>query len=458
MRWLAVLGVLLVSGISGVGAPLTLLEVLETTERSHPLLLAAISKRAAAAGIALGTRGAFDTKLKVETGSNQFGYYKTRTGSGVLHQPLRELGGEVFGGYKRGLGNFEPWKEYGLTLSEGEWSGGIKLPILRNRAIDERRADLQFASLAVELADTSIQTQRLVLMRAAATTYWKWVAAGAKLQIARDLLSLAEDRREQVEQLVRAGQVAEIEIAENERAVLRRRSATLTAERELQAARFDLSLYLRDAEGKPQQASEDRLPEFPEPRSVAAERVEQDLRTAMDRHPKIAGVLVTLDQNGVALELARNRLLPRVDVTAKFGRDSGVGPYSKRGNELIAGITIESPFQRRKARGEVAVQNAEQERLLYELMYLRDSVAVEIRDAAGALSLALQRLVLARAEYDLAMRLAEAEVERFRFGDSTLFVVNQREVAAAAARYESVNALADCHVATTIYRASTATL
>ncbi len=441
-----------------LGAPLTLEEVLDSTERSHPLLLAEIAKRSAAAGKAVGARGAFDTKLAVEAGSNQLGYYKTRAGSGEVYQPLRALGGEVFGKYKRGLGNFEPWKESGLTLSQGEWSGGVRLPLVRDRVIDERRADLQIANLMVDLADTSVQGQRLVLLGHAAATYWKWVSAGRKLVIARDLLSLAEDRRQQVEDLVAAGQVAEIEVAENERAVLRRRSSTLSAERELLAARLGLSLYLRDTAGDPQQAGEDRLPEFPEPVAVTDEQLERDLRAALDRHPEIAGALVELTQNGVALQLSRNRLLPSVNLTAQVGRDSGTGPYRKRGNELIAGISIESPFQRRKARGEIAAQNAQQEQLLYKLMYVRNEVEMGIRDAAGALALGLRRLEVARAEYDVAVRLAEAEMERFQFGDSTLFVVNQREVAAASARYEAVNALTDCHVATALYRASSATL
>lgn len=81
-----------------------------------------------------------------------------------------------------------------------------------------------------------------------------------------------------------------------------------------------------------------------------------------------------------------------------------------------------------------------------------------MRDAASALDLALQRLELARAEYDLARRLASAELERFELGDSTLFIVNQREMAAAAAQFAVVNALTDCHKATAAYRAATAVL
>ncbi|MDE0105765.1 MAG: hypothetical protein OXN89_25580 [Bryobacterales bacterium] len=111
---------------------------------------------------------------------------------------------------------------------------------------------------------------------------------GRKLGIAADLLALAEDRGEG---MVDAGQIAETKIVETERAVLLRRSAAVSAERDLQAARLDLSLVLRDTTGSIVQAGRTRLPEFPDPEKLQASAVEQGLRTALQRRPEIAGVL-----------------------------------------------------------------------------------------------------------------------------------------------------------------------
>ena len=454
-----ILGVaLLLAAVGASGAPLLLEEVLQSTVEHHPMLLAQISQRSMAEGKALGAQGAFDTKLTADSATNSFGYYKTRTAGGGVSQPLRGVGGELFGKYERGLGNFEPWNQGLLTLSKGEWSGGIEIPLLRNRTIDRHRTELALARLGVDLADASIVEQRLVLLEMAASKYWEWVSAGRKLSIAQDLLALAEDRTQQVQDLVDAGQVAEIEIAENERAVLQRRSATASAERDLQAARLDLSLYLRGPDGRIVQVDRSRLPDFPEPARVGPEQVESDLLGAMQRRPEIAGLMVELQQNGTVMQQARNELRPELAFTAQFGRDSGTGSITKRGSELIAGITLTSPFQRRKARGEVAIQAAKLEQLMHKLQYVRDKVVVEVRDAVSALELSLRRLELARAEYDVARRLATAEMERFELGDSTLFIVNQREMVAAYAQFVAVAALTDCHVATAAYRAATASL
>ena len=161
-------------------SPLRLDEVLRSVESSYPLLLAAIQERAAAEGKELSTQGAFDTGLSVESAMNQLGFYKNRTNGIGIEQPLRNWGGEIFGGYSRGQGNFGPWEEDLLTLSGGEFSGGARLPLFRNREIDERRTDLLLARLSIELAGASIERQRLKFFETAAKFYWDWVAAGQK--------------------------------------------------------------------------------------------------------------------------------------------------------------------------------------------------------------------------------------------------------------------------------------
>lgn len=55
----------------------------------------------------------------------------------------------------------------------------------------------------------------------------------------------------------------------------------------------------------------------------------------------------------------------------------------RTGGGLIAGIALEPLLQRRNVSGELAVQNAEQERFLYKFRYVHDTVGSEVRDAAS---------------------------------------------------------------------------
>jgi len=435
--------------------PLMLEEVLESVVSQYPVLLAAIQERAMAEGKALGAQGAFDTKLSAKSEMNQFGFYKNRTNGAEVSQPLRNLGGEVFGGYKRGQGNFGPWEEDLLSLSGGEWSGGIRLPLFRNREIDERRTDLLIAELSITLANASIEKQRLKLFETAAKFYWEWASAGLKLQVAEALLQIAEERIQQVEEFVDAGQVAAIEVVDNRRAIFQRRSAVVSAERALQNAAFELSLFYRGDDGQPRIAPRERLPQLPEPALLTPERIEADLMRALDIRPEILGTEVEQQQSDAALKLAQNQMKPEIDVSAQYGRDNGTGSITKRGSEFIAGLTLKTPFQRRKAKGEMAIQEAKLAQLDQKLRFARDRVSVEVRDAVSALEAAFQRLELTRLEAEAARQLAEAERERFELGDSTLFVVNLRELSAADARLKVITSLAEYHKAMAVYRAAT---
>lgn len=446
-----------VSALPTAAATLSLGEVLRSAEASYPLLLATMQERAMAEGKALSAEGAFDTKLSAKSQSNQFGYYRNRVNGAEVSQPLRDWGGEVFGGYKRGQGNFGPWEQDLLTLSRGEWSAGVRLPLFRDRQTDERRTELLLAKLSIDLADASIEKRRLKLLEAASKSYWDWVAAGRQLLIAEDLLRIAQERNEQLQESVEAGAIAAIEVVDNQRAVLERRSAIVAAERDLRTAQLELSLFYRDGSGQPRVAGRELMPEFPDPERISENAREDDLERALTRRPEITGTLVEVEQVNAGLRLARNRLLPDVDVTARYGRDSGVGSVTKRGDEFIAELAIQTPFQRRKAKGEAAVHEAKLVKLDQELRFARNRIQVEVRSALAMIDAAFERLDLARGEMDLARQLADAERERFDLGDSTLFIVNLRELTAAGARLKVVSALADCHKAIAVYRTAAAT-
>ena len=289
-------------------------------------------------------------------------------------------------------------------------------------------------------------------MEAASKSYWDWVSAGHKLSIAEDLLRIAEERNDQIQESADAGEIAAIEVVDNQRAVLERRSAVVAAARDFQAAQLELSLFYRDGGGQPKVAERERVPDFPAPEMIPVDRRETDLAQALTRRPEAASTLVEMQQARAGLRLANNGLLPEVDVTARYGRDDGTGSITKRGDEFVAELTIKTPFQRRKAKGQAAIGQAKLEQFDQELRFVRDLIQVEVRSALATLDAAFERLELAQAEMTLARQLADAERERFGLGDSTLFIVNLRELAAAGARLKVVSATADCHKSIAVYR------
>lgn len=151
-----------------------------------------------------------------------------------------------------GRGAFPAYDGKADTKGTAEFSAGLSLPLLRGRAIDERRAARETTALGVERAEGSLDQARLAAFRAALGHYWDWVAAARQQRVARALLDSADARDVQLADAVALGQIAPIERLDNRRAILQRRSALVAAERLLEQRAIDLSLYLRDAQGQPQ--------------------------------------------------------------------------------------------------------------------------------------------------------------------------------------------------------------
>jgi hypothetical protein len=119
---------------------LTLDEVLDSVNRSYPLLTAAQKDVERAEADLLSNRGHFDPVLKANTQNSFLGYYRNSYFDLTLEQPTPVWGTKIYGGWRTGQGNFPLYEGKLATFTGGEIRGGIEVPLLRNGEIDERRA------------------------------------------------------------------------------------------------------------------------------------------------------------------------------------------------------------------------------------------------------------------------------------------------------------------------------
>ena len=110
----------------------------------YPEIEVAIGEIEAAEGKIISSWGQFDTAFAAFSMSQPLGFYQNyRNGAGIT-KPLYN-GGEVYGTYRIGRGNFEPWYGERATDEGGEFKAGFSLPLLKDRAIDLRRAGVRSA-------------------------------------------------------------------------------------------------------------------------------------------------------------------------------------------------------------------------------------------------------------------------------------------------------------------------
>lgn len=438
-------------------AKLSLEDVIHSVYRSYPKLEAALSDRGIAAGDQLAARGAFDLKLKGETRNQPLGFYETYRHAIGAVQPTMN-GGQVFGGYRIGRGVFEPWYKERQTNEGGELKAGAELPFARNRRIDERRAELRRTAYGRQLVDAEIQAQLIDFVQSASYAWWAWVSAGRNYRIAERVLSLAEDRTGRIRRQVEEQLVDPPVLTDNQRLVAERKAKLAESSRKLQQTAIKLSLYLRDAEGQPVVPGPELLPDFPELLAATELDLAPAIERALQQRPELVAFNLKRQQLQVDRDEAANGLLPAIDGYMTGSQDMGEPTSKKRDKsefELEAGLLLDVPLQRRKARGKLMAVQAKLAQLAAKQRLMRDAITADVQSAYAALRAAVDQVEQAHEAVELAEELARRERRNFELGASDLLKVTLREQYAAESAQKEVEArlvfflaLADLRAAT----------
>lgn len=425
---------------------LSLGEVLSSADALFPSLTAARADVEAAEGDVLAADGAFDPLWKTSaTGVPMSGYPQVRVDS-VIEAPTPLWGARFFGGYRYGAGKFQTYYGGRETWTGGELRAGAAVPLLRNGPIDRRRANQARAELGRELAGLSVEQQRLELARLATVRYWEWVAAGRRREIARSLLKIAAERDKQLQSRAGVGDVARFDQQDNLRALVQREALVVSTQRSLDQASFELSLYLRDEEGNPVMPAETQLPPaLGEPAPLEPPSPSEVLQ----RRPDYQRLLNQKKQAEVELRLAKNQLLPALDVAGVVSQDLGVSPRPEADllgrTEVEVSALLEVPLLYRAPIGRMRSAEAALAKVNALLRLAGDRVSVDLRDAKNAMDAAAQRIEWARQEVEVSLKLEKGERTRFDLGDSTQLFVNMREQTTVEARLREVDAVLDAH-------------
>ena len=432
-------------------------DVLRSAAASFPGITASKQDVSSAAADTLSANGGFDINWRTRASGFGEGYYLNRRLDTVIEKPTSVWGTSFFAGYRLGAGEFPVYDGKLDTQSGGEIRAGIELPLLRNGPVDRRRANLWRAEAGEKAAKYSLDTQVIDVTRTASQRYWDWLAAEHKLRITEDLLGYALDRDEQIKKRATHGDIPRIEMDENARAILQRRSQAVSARRSRDQMALELSLYLRDSNGRPRLPTPEEAPEHFPP-AILPPQVKDTLETltgqAQKSRPDVVRIAVLQEQNDVEFRWARNQVLPRLDALVTVSKDLGRPEKTMQPTELEGALVLEIPLQIRTASGRMDAANANRLKLEAQERLAKDRVANEVRDAIIAMRAAHERVALTAQEVAVALKLQKAELIRFRNGDSSLLFVNIREQATADARLKEVEALQDHFKALASYHAA----
>ena len=415
--------------------PLTLAEVLLSVLANYPLLQAVERERGVAAGRMTTAMGAFDTNVNMAGNSLSPGTYENYRSDFGLSQQFMTGGISAFGGFRSGFGDFPTYNLAQKTADAGEFRAGLNLPLARNREIDRARATRAQAQLDMALAEPAIERSRLDYMRSAARAYWAWMGSGERYGAGERLVDLALERDKQIELKVQGGVIANIERIDNQQNIALRNGIVIQADRAVQQAAIDLSLYHRDPSGRPLLAGRARMRPVPMPVKPTVELYQQSLARALGSRPEFQRLALQKEKLVVERQLAANQTLPGIDGQLLGNQDAGYGKSPLSGPNgldrqvLQASLVFQMPAQRRDARGKLQTLDSQLMQLDRQMAYAHDQVQAEVQDAFSMLERAYEFHRQALKREELAALVAGAEREQLRLGRSDILRVTLREQA-----------------------------
>lgn len=408
--------------------PLSLKELLTQVDSFYPQILAARLEINKAQGNYLSAQGRFDPQLNLYTNSTPIGGYINNYGDSELIVPTLYNGLTVFGGYRNGNGDWPIYYQNFLTNSYGEYRTGLNFPLLRDRIIDEPRSDLITRRERIEMNKQELADTKIKIYHEAIYAYWRWVQAGRQMEVFKKLLDLAKQRQKAIEQQANEGEIARILVSENLQQIMQRRQLINQGKMNILQAGVDLSLYYRDDCGNP------KIPQIEQlPRAIKHDKPHKvneinTLYELMDQHPALQKIQRYQNIVSVKKKLAENNLLPYLNASAYTTKQYGTGGYPLLiPQALLAGVSFKFPIYQREAKGRLIKLNSELNQVDINRKFLFDQLNNRLTNLFISSNTYFQQLKLLKRELQYAEKVQFGEETKFYEGDSTLFLVNQRE-------------------------------
>ena len=446
---------------TGVAAELTLADVRASAQSHVPTILRALANNRVAAGERQAANGAFDLVFAADSYNYAGGFYDGLVQTAKATKPLSDFGASVYGQYRVSDGTFPVYQDEFFTNTGGQAKVGVLFSLLRDRDIDQRRFALADAELALRATEFDLLLIRIGLAQRSTIAYWRWVAAGRRLNIYRQLLDNAIARNEGLEREIRQGARAAIFLTENQQNITRRRALVVRAERDLALAAARLGFFRRSADGTMQPPAPSELPaDMGALPALAGDSLTSaaQIDDVLARHPQLGALRNAVSRSKLAIALRENALKPRLDVNLEVGHGLGAiaeGGSSRDSTDPIIALSFAVPIERRTARARLEQERNKLSALEFETREAADRMEQALLELGLRRTFARSLFGLATQEVEQLRTLQEAERRRFAAGASDFFLVNVREENTANSEIQLLNAQLDAVVADVNFAAAT---
>ncbi len=365
------------------------------------------------------------------------------------------------------------------------WSTGLTArlnqPLLRNFGTLVTRSRIVVAQTSRDQAAETLKVQVIATLQQVEQAYWDFAAAKVLVEVKQQSLELAQKLLEETRERIRVGTSAPIDVVQSEASVATRNQDLILA-RNAQANSEDALKKVLGFQTPAEWAVKiiAAEPYVFEPLDVD---LASSIETALDKRPEILRQEMNLGITNLNVKLARNAVLPSLDLTGSYGF-SGIGgtltiddpitgePSRVKGgfddslDQIIdadypnwgIGLALKVPLGNNDAKANLAQRRFEHHQNQTRLFALEQSITHDVRVAVRYLYDGAASVEAAEASKVLAERNVEAEQTKFANGLSTNFLVLQIQDDLANAQLSNLQARLNYRKAIVGYRVATGTL
>lgn len=407
---------------------LTPQEYFALIKKNHPLAKQANLVIDKAKQYVVKAKGAFDPTLLADLNNK---YFDGKNYFNVLQNQLKvntPIGVQVKAGYDVNTGNFvnpeNALPEAGLAYA------GIGLQLGRGLFTDAQRTALKQARLYQNMGIVERDIALNQLFFEAGEAYLKWLQAAGAVNVFNDAIQVAEQRFSNVKLGLTYGDRAPVDTLEAFIQLQSRQLSFQQATVEYVNATLYLSNYLWNDNNEPiTNPNEYVPPAFSDLTLISnfnLDTLQSRITNLVDQNPVIGFYNYKIGNLKLEQRLLKENLKPVVNLNYNFltaGDNVSLSP-----NNYKWGFGVYFPVLIRKERAELGLNKIKINESQFELNQKRQETETKIKQSVNNFALSRTNLTNYLTISDNYNRLLQAERSNFENGESSLFMINAREL------------------------------
>ncbi len=395
----------------------------------------------------LSSRGGFDPKLYSYLDEKN---YDSKNYYSLLDAGLKIptwYGLEVFAGFQQNAGtNLNPENKVPYN---GLANAGISASLIQGLYIDERRTALKKAKLFEQYSVYEQQNMLNDLILDAMQAYWNWVAAYHQLNVQNQAADLAFVRYQSIKSSFILGDNPAIDTLESYIQYQTRLFAKIDAEQNLRDKQLMLATYLWYEDNAPLELSDSvKAPEVNDSRllTIVDSVIQMNFEIAND-HPIMKLYEFKLKDLELDRRLNAEKFKPELNLKYNFLNEPVNSiPWDGLNTQNVKwGMSLTYPLFLRKERGELRKTKIK----ISENTWLRDLKKYDLQNKANSIQQELintqRQLNLYTSVVENNTKMLEAEITKFRNGESSVFLINSREITLIQSQLSLISLTAKYH-------------